>query len=663
MSALLETYHYYPITLTHGKGSYVWDDTDKKYLDFYGGHAVCIAGHCPDQVVDAIKQQSEKLIFFSNIVHKESTEQLATMLAASYNNLYSVYLSNSGSEANEAALKIARKYTGKNHIISFKNSFHGRGITSLSVTGIESYHQFEPNLLEHTSFATFGDIESVKNCLKPETAAVICEPIQSIGGINIAPPSFFQELKKWCEEKNILLIFDEIQTGLHRTGPFWYAQKVGIIPDIITSAKGIASGLPIGSTLVHEKIAGSIAVGEHACTFGGGPVVCSAAIETLKIIQSAHNAEKNKDTIIQALKDNPHIQEIKGEGLLLGITTPFDGKELVKQALHNGLIIGTSKDNHTIRIMPPLTITDSEISEFAEKFSKSVDELKKPSADKSYYLNKFAGKTFVIKVGGEVIANTETLEKILTDIKALWEAGIKIVLVHGGGPQADQLSKDLGHKPTKINGRRVTQEKDLEICKMLFGGSLNLEILRILQKLGVKGMRVSGLDGNLLDVSLRTDETHDYGFVGDIHQVNTQVINDLLTHQYLPVISPLAADEHGTIVNINADTIATDTAIALKADKLIIFTNIEGVLINNEKQSVLTIENAEYAIKNHDIYGGMAVKVENCIHALKNNVTRVHIVNGLSTHSLLKEVLSKEGTGTMLVSAHEAQTYTQEKSS
>ncbi len=360
--------------MTKGQGSYVWDKEGKKYLDFYGGHAVCILGHCPKPVADALKEQSEKLIFYSNIFATEPSQELADILTSTLKpSHYQAYFTNSGSEANEAAIKIARKHTGKNQIISFKNSFHGRSITCIAATGINYYHQFKPNLDQHTTFAELGNIASVKELVTKDTAAVICEPIQSIGGVNVAEKEFYQELSKLCAEKNILLIFDEVQTGLGRTGDFWFAQAIGIEPDIITTAKGIASGLPISAVLIKESIATKINTGEHATTFGGGPLVCSAAIATIKtlldekIIESVSQKE-------QLIRENisllPQVEEITGKGLLLGIHLNVEAKPIVKEALNKGLIIGGSITPNTIRIMPPLNISEKEIEKFIKLFAE-----------------------------------------------------------------------------------------------------------------------------------------------------------------------------------------------------------------------------------------------------------------------------------------------------
>ncbi|MCX6734215.1 MAG: acetylglutamate kinase [Candidatus Peregrinibacteria bacterium] len=279
---------------------------------------------------------------------------------------------------------------------------------------------------------------------------------------------------------------------------------------------------------------------------------------------------------------------------------------------------------------------------------------------KHFYLNKFAGKVFVLKIGGEVVASSRILKSILLDIKNLHEHGIMVVLVHGGGPQADDLSKQLGHTPVKKDGRRVTGKKDLEVAKMLYGGSLNLEILSLMKQLKMKGLRVSGLDGDLLDVNLRSKKEFDYGFVGDVKKVNPKVLFDLMEKGYLPVVSPLGVTDRGVIVNINADTIATEIASAVKAEKMVLFTNTDGVMESGKLLRTLTCTEAQNVIKKGVAVGGMKVKLENCIDAVKRGVVRVHILNGLSLHSLLGEIYTKRGAGTMIIMDDEKKIYSNE---
>lgn len=373
MKYLINTYSQLPLEIVKGKGSYIWDKKGKKYLDFYGGHAVCIIGHSPKKVIQAINKQSQKLIFYSNIVRTLPQESLAKILAETLlPEKYQLYFSNSGSEANETAIKIARRYTGKTHIISFEDAFHGRSITNLSITGIKSYHQFNPNLLDYTTFAKLGDIKSVIKAYAKDTAAIICEPIQSMGGINMANKKFYLELSKFCRKNNLVLIFDEIQTGLGRTGKFWFSDILGIKPDIITCAKGLASGLPISATIVKEKIANTIKNGEHGTTFGGGPAICSAAIATIKEIKKIKDVSEKSKYIKEKLQKHPSIEKVHGKGLLLGIEVKKEQPDLIKNCMKKGLIIGNSSKKNVFRIMPPLNINYKEINQFIKIFLTSL---------------------------------------------------------------------------------------------------------------------------------------------------------------------------------------------------------------------------------------------------------------------------------------------------
>lgn len=266
------------------------------------------------------------------------------------------------------------------------------------------------------------------------------------------------------------------------------------------------------------------------------------------------------------------------------------------------------------------------------------------------YISQFNNAFFVIKMGGEVLQNKEILTKILSDIQFLHDQGMKIILVHGGGNQADILADQLGHIPEKIEGRRITSDTDLEIAKMIFGGSLNLEILSIMKTLKMKGIRVSGVDGNLMTVIQRPVKTIDFGFVGDIEKINPQVLYDLCDKNYIPVVSPLAVTDEGMIVNINADTIAIEIAISLKVQKLILLSQTDGVL-DAEKNliSELSVSQCQKLIDEKTATDGMAVKLTNCMRAIENGIAQVHIINGLSEESLLKEVLTEKGVGTMII--------------
>ncbi len=374
----LKTYEKFPIVINKGKGCYVWDDTGKKYLDFYGGHAVALIGHCNPNVIKAVNKQLEKLIFYSNVVYNEQRAMAAEKLIDFSRNTFSqVFFCNSGTEANEAAIKIAKKYTGKSEIISFIGSFHGRTVGSLSVTGIDAYKNSKQSLMPNVTFAQFGNIESVSRLVTQNTAAIIVEPIQSIAGVNIATKDFYVSLKKLCAERNIVLIFDEIQTGLGRTGEVFFGNHFGISPDITTLAKGLASGLPAGAVLVNKKIQGSVDISDLGSTFGGGPVVCSAISATLDYIQKKHLI-KNAKEMGEVLKKNvinlDHIVKVRGLGLLLGIELDILAKEVVGSLLQDGIITGTSANKYVLRIMPPITISRKEVDCFIKTLEKILNK-------------------------------------------------------------------------------------------------------------------------------------------------------------------------------------------------------------------------------------------------------------------------------------------------
>lgn len=371
---LLGVYKKFPITFVKGEGAHLWDDKGNEFLDFYAGHAVCSMGQRHKAVTDAVKSAAEEMTFYSNVFYMQPQVELAQKIAQTLlPETYKVYFANSGSEANETATKIARKYTGKKKIISFENAFHGRAISNISITGISGYHKFEPNLDEYTLFAKLGDMGSVKDVYDDEVAAVICEPIQSVGGMNMAELTFYKELSEFCKEQGILLIFDEVQTGCGRSGEVWFADVCGVYPDIITTAKGIAAGLPLSAVIVHEEVADKVEVGDHATTFGGGNIPCSAGLavfETLTSYKFLDEVKRKSKKIIEGLNEIEGVVDVLGMGFLLGIKFDEDVSWLVKECLKEGLIIGSCSNKNVIRLTPPLIITDDDIDKFFMIFKK-----------------------------------------------------------------------------------------------------------------------------------------------------------------------------------------------------------------------------------------------------------------------------------------------------
>ena len=369
----LGTYFKDPVALVRGEGCRVYDSEGREYLDFYAGHAVCSLGHCHPRVVEAIRRQAGELMFYSNICYSPVRGELARALVESApEGIGKVFFCNSGSEANEAAIKIARRYTGRPEIISFEGSFHGRTMGALGATGMPSYHIFKP-ALEGYRFATFGDLASVEALITDQTAGIIVEMIQSIGGITVADPSFYQGLRRLADQHGLVLIADEIQTGLARCGThMWYSQKVGMRPDLVTSAKAIAGGLPMGATLVAERIAQTIKNNEHGTTFGGGPVVAAAAREVLAVIADdglAARAETLGKQLREALLAIPGVVAVRGEGLLLGVVLDRPAGPVVARGWEQGVIVGGSSKPDTVRVIPPLTITEADIEAFIARFA------------------------------------------------------------------------------------------------------------------------------------------------------------------------------------------------------------------------------------------------------------------------------------------------------
>lgn len=368
---LIPTYKKMPLALVRGRGCYVWDADGNRYLDFYGGHCVTALGHCPARVVDAIQKQSERLLFYSNVVYNDTRAHAARLLAEMAP-LHRIFFCNSGTEAIETALKIARKSTGRNGIISTKNGFHGRTLGSLAATWNPSYRDpFKDVLASAHYFAEFGDLESVESILSrnEDIAAILLEPIQSIAGIVEASSDYFHGLRELCNRHDVLLIFDEIQTGVGRTGTFSISEQFGITPDMITLAKSLGSGIPVGALLLSDQLSDEVQYGDQGSTFGGGMIAMSAVIATLESIQNdglMERASEIFDAIATAIK--PYVIEVRGHGCLIGIKTGLSTSDLLPALRKNGVLAGGSADANVMRLMPPLITNAEHVSEFAEAF-------------------------------------------------------------------------------------------------------------------------------------------------------------------------------------------------------------------------------------------------------------------------------------------------------
>ena len=366
-------YQRFPVTIEKGVGAHVWDVNGKEYIDCMGGYGVAIVGHQNKRVVKAIKEQVDKIItVHSSLYNKTREEFLKTLISLAPKGLTQVHLNNSGAEAVEAAIKFARKFTGKKGMVAMKGSYHGKSLGALSLTFNPKYKKaFEP-LVEKVSFASFGDIESLRSTIDEDTAFVILEPIQGESGIIVAPDGFLQEVRKVCDEKGILLIFDEIQAGLGRTGRLWACDHWNTAPDILCLAKGIAGGVPMGATLVRPDILASMSKGEHSSTFGGNPLSCAAGIATLHALTQdglIENSEKMGKIFregLEKLKEkHTIIREIRGKGLMIGVELKFEVKDVLMNLMKEGVLMLYSGRN-ILRILPPLVITKEDITKVLE---------------------------------------------------------------------------------------------------------------------------------------------------------------------------------------------------------------------------------------------------------------------------------------------------------
>jgi predicted acetylornithine/succinylornithine family transaminase len=369
-SAQLGTYAKLPIVAVRGRGIMLYDADGTEYYDFYCGHAVTILGHCHPHVVAAIQEQAEQLIFYSNIVYNDVRARYASrLIEVAPEGFGQVFFCNSGAEANETALKLSRKFTGRPTIIAMEGAFHGRTMGALAMTATPKYKAGYEPLLPGVEFAPWGDLAALEKMMSGSVAAVILEPIQSIAGVRMMDAAYYQGLRELCDKHGSLLVFDEIQTGLGRTGKMWSGEHWGVTPDLITLAKGIASGVPMGATLVSSRIAATVHLDEHGSTFGGGPLVCAAASATLDVILDENlpeHAAATGELIKEELGHMPHVRELRGMGLLLGLCLDIPAKEVQAAALKRGIILGTSGDPNVLRVMPPMVVTREDVQHLAE---------------------------------------------------------------------------------------------------------------------------------------------------------------------------------------------------------------------------------------------------------------------------------------------------------
>jgi predicted acetylornithine/succinylornithine family transaminase len=396
---IMHTYARHPVTLTRGEGVYVWDIDGKRYLDCLGGIAVNAVGHCHPKVVKAIQEQAATLMHTSNLFHTEPQNRLADRLIETTNGDFTrIFFSNSGAEANEAALKIGRKWgkragssapirgdwketrAEKTKIVSATGSFHGRTFGTLSATAKPQYQEPFAPLVPDFVHVQYNDLDALQDAVDESTCAVILEPIQGESGIHPADGKFLKYARTLCDKFGALLIFDEIQCGLGRTGFWWAYQMYGVIPDVMTSAKGLGGGLPIGATLARAEAADVLAPGDHGSTFAGNAVTTSAALATIEAIDSEGliaNAAQVGDYMRNKLSHelSNHIAEVRGSGLMLGVELKEPiAKKIVAESLKNGLILNATGET-TLRLLPPLIITRQQVDEAVEILKKALDGL------------------------------------------------------------------------------------------------------------------------------------------------------------------------------------------------------------------------------------------------------------------------------------------------
>ena len=368
------TYKKFPFVIESGRDVWVYTSERERYLDLYGGHAVVSTGHSHPRVVRALAQQAGRLIFYSNLVYNDTRARAAKLLVEVAPPLLSkTFFCNSGTEANENAIKIARKLTAREKVISFEDSFHGRTPGSLAATGLGKYRDGILPMLGGHVYAPFGDIQAIERMIDEETAAVILEPIQSMGGVRMAAPEFYQSLRELCDRAGAMLIYDEVQTGMGRTGEFFFAGRFGVTPDLVTLAKGIASGVPMGAVLMTEAISGEIKTGDLGTTFGGGPLACAALCATVDVIRDEgllENVRLNSEYLFGALAELEAVEEVRGLGYLVGIKFKGESAKPYQQGLlERRIITGLADDTSVLRLLPPLTLRRAEIDLFLGELS------------------------------------------------------------------------------------------------------------------------------------------------------------------------------------------------------------------------------------------------------------------------------------------------------
>jgi acetylornithine/N-succinyldiaminopimelate aminotransferase len=371
---VMKNYGRYPIVAVKGKGCRVWDADGKEYLDFLAGIAVNNLGHCHPRIVEALRKQAGEMIHCSNLYHIPPQIELAELLCRN-SFAQKVFFCNSGAEANEAAIKLARKYSREKfgqerfEIITASESFHGRTMATLSATGQEKIQRFFDPLLHGFTHVPYNDVAALEKAVSSRTCAVMLEPIQGESGVNVPSPDYFREIRRICDQHSVLLIFDEVQVGMGRTGHLFAYEHFGVAPDIMTLAKALAGGAPIGAMLTTDEYAAAFTPGSHGSTFGGNPLVTAAAVAAMRTISEEGFLERViemgnylRDRLREVGARYPFVTEVRGIGLMIGVGLSIPGADIIRKGHERGLLLNCTHDT-VLRFVPPLVVTREEIDE------------------------------------------------------------------------------------------------------------------------------------------------------------------------------------------------------------------------------------------------------------------------------------------------------------
>ncbi|MEM2124894.1 MAG: aspartate aminotransferase family protein [Candidatus Methanosuratincola sp.] len=379
---LADTFWKRPITLVRGRGSRVWDSNGKEYIDCSCGYGVALLGHCHPKVVEAISRQASRLLTCHGSFYNDAREEcLSRLHKIRPEGTERVFLSSTGAEAVEAAIKLSRRFTKKKGFIAAVNAYHGKTMGALSLTWASKYREPFMPLLDGVKFAPYGKAEKVRSLIDQDTAAVFVEPVQGEGGINVPPQEYLRELREICDEKGVLLVLDEVQSGFGRTGKIWAHQHFGVKPDILCSSKALGGGVPIAATFAREDIMGSIKRGEHSNTFGGNPLVCAAcaaAVDALIGEGLVENAREVGEELKRGLSSigSSLVREVRGLGLMIGVDMRFETMGMILRCLEGGVIV-LEAGKTVLRLLPPLVLSKEDAKTVVETVSNAVLEEEK----------------------------------------------------------------------------------------------------------------------------------------------------------------------------------------------------------------------------------------------------------------------------------------------